>query len=105
MMNIPENERMTWEEAMKMACEEVDGTRYRLGGCYSESLKALARRIQRTEPRPVDPVLVEVRKIVAEAYRAYDFRMTAASVASGEADNGPTMKAALACFRRGMEWK
>ena len=103
-MDIPENERMTWVEAMRMACAET-GIQYRIGDHYASDMEAFARYIQRTEPRPVDPVLVEVRKIVAEVYEEQNCPHSANSFRAGEWDFGPEMKSALACFRRGMEWK
>jgi len=53
---IPEAERMTWEEAMEMARKE--------GGF--KPLHALAKRIQMTEPKPVDPVQASVEAIGCE---------------------------------------
>ncbi len=48
---IPEAEQMTWSEAMELA--EADGRRYSTERGYYKY--ALAKRIQMTEPKPVDP--------------------------------------------------
>lgn len=58
---IPEAERMTWEDAFKRADKEGGPQGY-----LSAYREALAKRIQMTEPKPVDPVQASVEAIGCE---------------------------------------
>ncbi len=60
---IPEAEQMTWEEALKCADEEATS--------YAKYRHALAKRIQMTEPKPVDPVIA-VMDVIGWAFGPED---------------------------------
>lgn len=66
------------------------------------SMIAFARYIAQHEQPPVDPLLIEAREIVAEAWRRSPFNgpANAARALSGEADDTVPVKAVLAALRK-----
>lgn len=67
----------------------------------ARALRDLAKPLSEVVPKPVDPDLIEARKIAAEAMSAY--RESARAIVNGEQDQSEMMKAALAAIKRGRD--
>jgi hypothetical protein len=92
-----------WAEDRALELARLDGAgrgqgRYD-GHYYADMHKAFARYIAEHEEPPVDPLLIEARKLASELSKdagSFDF-------ISGRFDDWYAVRAALAALRRGME--
>lgn len=67
------------------------------------TLIALARRIEKTDQPPIEPLLLEAREIVAKYYEDANGPYNVARIRSGEWDSTNLNQIALAALKRGME--
>lgn len=104
MDDIPE-----WAE--KRACELVNARRFP-GSMLHEprhvtpdysALYALALHVMKHEEPPVDPLLLEARKIVADIYEGLGCDETVDNVRNGAHDNGWSVTVVLKALKRGIE--
>lgn len=103
MDNIPE-----W--AKKRACDLANRSRpgfspwkpKHVTPDYS-ALYALALHVMKHEEPPVDPLLLEARKIVADSYEGLGCDETVDNVRNGAHDNGWSVTEVLKALKRGIE--
>lgn len=69
--------------------------------CHRRELYAIARDIVAELPKPVDPVVLACREIVADAARREGFTAYADGMARGDHDRLYPMQAAIAAYRAG----
>lgn len=55
------------------------------------------------EEPPVDPLLIEARKVAIEIEKDRDNGFYAELIADGTSDDAPVMRIAMACLKRGIE--
>ena len=65
--------------------------------------QALARYIAQHEEKPIDPLLIEAREIVAEYFATDGSPITAAKYSSGAWDSLPAVLVTVEALRRGIE--
>lgn len=73
-------------------------------GCPSNpTITAFARYIAEHEQPPVDPLLVEARKIIAKHFERDGLSSAARDARAGKSDHVAAVKAAYEALRRGIE--
>jgi hypothetical protein len=70
---------------------------------FAALVLAYAKLIAEHEEAPVDPLLIEARKLVAARYTGHDKDLFAEMTLSGEDDETDAVQNALAALRRGVE--